>query len=176
MFDEAIALLEPLPPGRSLAGALIYRAEEDMFAGRSVDSLVLLERGLPIARAAGMDDLVAMGLHLRGDARCATGDLGGLEDLDEALELTRPLGVSEVATSLSYVGDWRWMLDGPIAAREVFEEAVRITAKAGIASQGMWSTTHLLLVSAELGDWIACSHCPTSCCRWAPTGSTRRSR
>jgi tetratricopeptide (TPR) repeat protein len=153
-YEEAISVLEPLPPGMPLAAALTYRAEEEMFTGHSDASLALVERALPIAREGGFHDLVIMGLHLRGDARCELGDLTGVEDLQEALRIARASsGIAEVATSLAYVGEWRWQLEGPRAGAEVFEEGVTLTRRAGVTSQGMWSTTHLLLVSTELGAW-----------------------
>ena len=155
-YHEAIAMLEPLPPGRPLAAAYIFLAEEEMFAGRSAESLDLVERGLPIARDLAADaDLVIMGLHLRGDARCSIGDLaGGVEDLEEALGIARrSSGAAEVTTSLAYVGDWRWQLEGPAAGAAIFEEGLELSVRAGSANQARWSRTHLTLVSMELGDW-----------------------
>jgi hypothetical protein len=95
-----------------------------------------------------------MGLHLRGDARCSIGDLGGVVDLEEALRIARRTsGAAEIVTSLAYVGDWSWQLHGPAAGRAVFEEGVALSARTGVANQGMWARTHLTLVCMELGDW-----------------------
>jgi hypothetical protein len=95
-----------------------------------------------------------MGLHLRGDARCSIGDLGGVDDLEEALRIARRTsGAAEIVTSLAYVGDWSWQLHGPAAGRAVFEEGVALSARTGVANQGMWARTHLTLVCMELGDW-----------------------
>src|SRR5688500_12875641 len=81
----AVATLERLPPGRSLAKAYAYRAEEELFAGDTADAMAFADRALTLLEGR-LDEVAVMALHIRGDARCSMGDLdAGLEDLEDAL-------------------------------------------------------------------------------------------
>ncbi|HCP62443.1 MAG TPA: hypothetical protein DIU14_08255, partial [Actinobacteria bacterium] len=64
-----------------------YLAEEAMFRGHVEESMLLADRTLDLQLATSDDFVRVMALHIRGDARCSVGDLGGLEDLEEALRL-----------------------------------------------------------------------------------------
>src|SRR5205823_3418534 len=75
-YDEAVSLLEPLPPGVELAKAFAFRAEEEMFAGHLEDSLAWAERGLELGRALDSPEVMIVALHIRGDGRCSAGDIG----------------------------------------------------------------------------------------------------
>jgi class 3 adenylate cyclase/tetratricopeptide (TPR) repeat protein len=150
---EALRLLEALPPGRSLARAYAYRAEEEMFAGHTKESIDLAERGLALLRGGG-DDLVVMLLHIRGDARCATGDTQGLDDLREALRLAEEAhDATAVVLSRTYLGEWRSTIEGPRAALEEFEEGLELSTRRGLTNLVQWTKTHALDAIRELGDW-----------------------
>ena len=59
-----------------------------------------------------------MALHLRGNARCETGDLGGVDDLREALAIAEASGVAiDIVTSYSYLLEWVGLEDGPLGRR-----------------------------------------------------------
>jgi class 3 adenylate cyclase/tetratricopeptide (TPR) repeat protein len=153
-LDEAIPLLESAPPGRALANAYAFRAEEAMFAGRDDESLVLAERALRAARAAGAPDVEIMALHIRGDARCARGDPGGLVDLDESLERGEGLGwSSHVVTSYTYLADWRWQYEGPRAGIELYGSAIAVAQAHGLVSGGLWARAGALWPMFEAGEW-----------------------
>ncbi|HEV8564344.1 MAG TPA: adenylate/guanylate cyclase domain-containing protein [Actinomycetota bacterium] len=152
---EAVKVLEPLPPGRELASAYAYRAEEEMFGGRVREALELSDRALDLRRDHPDDDLIIMALHIRGDARCSLGDsAGGLADLRDALRLAEGnANPHDIVTSLAYLAEWDWADDGPRAAIRHYDRAIEISKRRGLLSQGARSTFGRASANFELGEW-----------------------
>lgn len=152
---EAVKVLEPMPPGRELASAYAYRAEEEMFGGRVREALELSDRALDIRRDHPDDDLVIMALHIRGDARCSLGDAaGGLKDLREALALAEGNAKPhDIVTSLAYLAEWDWAEDGPRVAIRHYDRAIEISERRSIHSQGVRSKFGRASANFELGEW-----------------------
>jgi tetratricopeptide (TPR) repeat protein len=150
---EAVRVLEELPPGRALAGAYAYRAEEEMFAGRVRSSAELADRAIAILEHTP-DELVVMALHIRGDARCSEGDLGGLEDLRDALRLSEEeQSTSDIVTSRNYLGEWLAALEGPTAAMREFEAAIDLAERRGFTTAAHWAKATAAATLFDLGDW-----------------------
>jgi len=153
-YDEAVALLEPLPPGVELAKAFAFRAEEEMFAGHLEDSLTLAERGLELGRVLDAPEVMIVALHVRGDGRCSAGDVGGLDDLREALEIATARGSgSDIVISHTYVAEWLSLMSGPAAGLDAYEEAVTLAEHRGAFNQGTQAKVASLSALVELGRW-----------------------
>jgi len=153
-YDEAVSLLEPLPPGVELAKAFAFRAEEEMFAGHLEESLAWAERGLELGRALDSPEVMIVTLHVRGDGRCSAGDVGGLDDLREALEIATACGsASDIVISRTYVAEWLSLMNGPAAGLEVYEEAVTFAEHRGAFNQGTQAKVASLSALVELGRW-----------------------
>ena len=153
-FDEAVELLEAIPPGVELARACAFRAEEEMFAGRPEVSLGWAERAIELGRSLHAEDVVVMALHIRGDDRCTLGDVEGLEDFEEALSIARTGGsASNLVISHTYVGEWRWLLEGPAAALPAYEEAMAVAERRGSLNQGTQAKMVALGLLSDLGEW-----------------------
>ena len=151
---RAVAALEAEPPGRELARAYAFIAEEDMFGGRVAEALAASERALRLAREHGADEVAIMALHIRGDARCSRGEPEGIADLREALELSVASGnAADAVTSENYLAEWRWALDGPREALAHDERALTLAERRGVVSQGLWTKAHALGLLFELGEW-----------------------
>jgi class 3 adenylate cyclase/tetratricopeptide (TPR) repeat protein len=151
---RAVATLEAEPPGRELARACAFLAEEDMFGGRVEEALSWSERALGLAREFGAVDVAIMALHIRGDARCSLGEPEGIVDLREALELSDATGnAADSVTSENYLAEWRWALDGPREALAHDERALALAERRGVVSQGLYTKTHALWLLFELGEW-----------------------
>jgi class 3 adenylate cyclase/tetratricopeptide (TPR) repeat protein len=153
-YDEAVSLLEPLPPGLELAKAFASRAEKEMFAGHLQDSLAWAERGLELGRALDSPEVMIVTLHVRGDGRCSAGDVGGLDDLREALDIATARGsASDIVISRTYVAEWLSLMNGPAAGLEVYEEAVTLAEHRGAFNQGTQAKVASLSALVELGRW-----------------------
>lgn len=150
---EAVRVLEELPPGRALAGAYAYRAEEEMFAGHVRSSSEFAGRAIAILEHES-DELLVMALHIRGDARCSQGDFGGLDDLRDALRLSEEAqSTSDIVTSRNYLGEWRAALDGPAAAMPEFEAAMELAERRGFSTAAHWAKATTAVTLFDLGDW-----------------------
>ena len=153
-FAEAIEVLEQLPPGRPHALAYAFRAEEELFAGNTADALDLADRAFALV-GERIDEVAVMSLHIRGDARCSTGDLdAGLEDLETALRLSQDLGSSmDVITSRNYLGEWRSAVQGPTAGLPEFEAALELAERRNVSSQGAYTRASAIQLMLDAGDW-----------------------
>ncbi|MDP9295668.1 MAG: hypothetical protein M3O88_03085, partial [Actinomycetota bacterium] len=154
LLAEAVEVLEAEPPGKELAGAYAYRAEEGMFAGRVEDAMEFAGRALDLVAGGGADDIAMMALHIRGDARCAEGTDGGLADLREALRIARSSGdAAGIALSENYLAEWTWTTEGPAAGIAHYEAALEITERRGLVVANLWAKGGSLGALFDSGDW-----------------------
>jgi len=151
---EAVAALEVHDPGPDLARAYAFQAEAHMFAGEVHESMELAGRALDLLAADGHEEVVIMALHIRGDARCADGDLSGLADLEEALRLAEATGgAADVVTSHDYLGEWRWLMEGPRAGLRHVEAALAVAERRGVRSSAAWTKAGALEMLLDAGEW-----------------------
>jgi tetratricopeptide (TPR) repeat protein len=153
-FAEAVDVLESLPPGRPLALAYAFRAEEELFAGNTADALRFADRALALVGERA-DEVAVMSLHIRGDARCSTGDLdAGLADLERALRLSEETGSSmDVITSRNYLSEWRAAVQGPAAGIAELEAALDLAERRNVTAQGTYSRANAIRLMLDAGDW-----------------------
>ena len=151
-LDRAIALLEARnEPSEPLAELYACRAEAATFAGHSEEALRWAERALSLPRT---QTVTLMALHLRGDARCSMGDLDGLEDLRDALKVAQDSDVAmDIIHSLSYLSEWTGLLEGPIPALAMNDDAFELCDRRGIRGQGMWSRAERMWLLFDAGRW-----------------------
>jgi class 3 adenylate cyclase/tetratricopeptide (TPR) repeat protein len=153
-FAEAVETLEGLPPGRALARAYAYRAEEELFAGHTSDAMAFADRALALLQD-DRDGVTVIALHIRGDARCSMGDLdAGLADLREALRRSEDSGnVGDIVSSRNYLAEWRWATEGPAAGLAEWEMALELAERMNVRSQATYTKGAALSVLLELGEW-----------------------
>ena len=151
-LEAAIALVERDPDAQEeLAELYACRSEEAMLAGRSDESRRWADRALELPRT---QSVTLMALHLRGNARCETGDLDGVEDLREALRIADASGVAiDIVTSHSYLLEWVGLQDGPSVALPMNRATVDLCRRRGIEGQGMWTRAEGLWLRFDAGLW-----------------------
>ena len=147
---RAIGLVEHDPEAiEELAELYACRAEAEMFAGRSDESRRWADRALELARTQTVS---LMALHLRGNARCETGDLGGVDDLRRALAIAEESGVAiDIVTSSSYLLEWVGLEDGPSVGLAMNRATIDLCHRRGIEGQGMWSRAEGLWLRFDAG-------------------------
>ena len=151
-LDRAIALVEDDPGAEEvLAELYACRSEAEMFAGRSDESLRWAERALELPRS---QTVTLMALHLRGNARCEAGDLGGVDDLRRALELAEASGVAiDIVTSMSYLLEWVGLEEGPSTGLPMNRATIDLCRRRGIEGQGMWTRAEGFWLRFDAGLW-----------------------
>ena len=151
-LEQAIALVADDPGAREVLSELYAcRSEAEMFAGRSDESLRWAELALELPRT---ETVTLMALHLRGNARCEAGDLGGVDDLRKALEIAEASGVAiDIVTSYSYLLEWVGLEDGPATGLPMNRATVDLCLRRGIEGQGMWTRAEGLWLRFDAGLW-----------------------
>ena len=113
---EALALLEQLEPGPELIGALTQVAIIEVIQGSPDSGIRYANRALAVAEDLGVDRPTRT-LGFRGAARSELGDVGGLDDFREAIEIATEAGEGvEVALLHLNLSVALWMYQGPVAS------------------------------------------------------------
>ena len=151
---RAVELLEQLPPGAELAAA--YRAASFFaFAENELDdALAWIEKAVSVAKDQANDEMLATALALRGFVRCDLGDIGGLGDLRESIELSEQAG-DAFGRVLAYnnMADRIWLIEGPAAGLEFTHKAQAVGRATGFVYDTLWSQLGGLFMLFEAGDW-----------------------
>ena len=152
-IERAFALLEGIPPSRATVAVLTSSATRAMLKGDSATALDLASRAHALSEELGWEEGRFSTLQTRGSTRVTLGDVGGLDDLNTAIESARAAGalsvVSRTLNSLSVahieLGDLR-------AASEARTEAARIAEEIAVAEtrwyQGVLTEDHY-----RMGRW-----------------------
>jgi tetratricopeptide (TPR) repeat protein len=154
LLASAIELLEGGPPGPELAGAYEQMAADVLTHGRPAEALVWVAKAIDLADRVGAEDTRQLALQFRGGARFMGGDVGGMDDLREAVQLGLRLGLGP-ATALAYYNfaDAVFMLDGPAAALETYRAGRVLCRQRGITELGVALEEGILRCLVELGSW-----------------------
>ncbi len=149
---QAVALLEPLPPGPELVAALTEVAVIEVLRGRGEAGLRYAEQALALAEQLGLPR-PARTLGYRGIARGQLGDRGRLDDFREAIALATEAGQGrEVALLHNNLANFLALDEGPAAALEVLRAGIEFAQTRGLAevADGMTiSMVELLFDSGE---------------------------
>jgi tetratricopeptide (TPR) repeat protein len=138
----------------ALARAYGQKAIVHMVSEEAEDCLAWSQPTLEMAEELGLDDLRVRMRQARGLARRMLGDLGGVEDLREALRLGHELGLGiEVGTSYANLADALRFIEGPLASLEVSEAGVEFSERRGLMHNVTWLKTERLWSLFDLGRW-----------------------
>jgi class 3 adenylate cyclase/tetratricopeptide (TPR) repeat protein len=151
---DAVQLLEQQPPSPALATAYQAKAADNLFMGQPGAALQWAEKAIALAGQVGADEAHQLALQMRGLARFDLGDLGGLEDLREALEFGIRLGLGRVtAVTYSNLAEELQLAEGPGAALECYREGLDLCRKRGMAGMAIALQSSMLECLFDLGDW-----------------------
>jgi class 3 adenylate cyclase/tetratricopeptide (TPR) repeat protein len=129
---DALALLEPLPPGPDLVTALSDMAGEETVLGRPEAGSRYAERSLALAEELGLPRLAAT-LGFRGVARGVLGDLRGVSDLREAITIASEAGEGHEVAKLHNNLSWLlWGFEGPAASLSVSRAGIDFARTRGL--------------------------------------------
>jgi class 3 adenylate cyclase/tetratricopeptide (TPR) repeat protein len=154
ILEEAVHILQDLPPGPELARAYSRMASHQLALGAYEETRRYAERALELAERVGPEDEVVRALQNLGAARCELGDPAGLADLWSALRLGLEQG-GGVETAISYMNLalQLWLLDGPAIALQVWDAGVEFANVRGFRHEAYWCKCGRLEVLFDLGRW-----------------------
>jgi len=155
LYEEAIGLLEALPPGPELARVYNRKAGQLLLAGDYAASREWADKALDLARASGLEDEVVRALQERGASRCELGEeAAGFEDLRAALRLGLAAGMGEeVVLTYGNLAYQQWFREGPATAIETWGQMESYSERRGYLTHAMWAKTGRLESMFDLGDW-----------------------
>jgi class 3 adenylate cyclase/tetratricopeptide (TPR) repeat protein len=150
--DFAVSLLVDSPPSAAKAAALANRARFHAIADEMEEASRLAEEALELAVALGLEELQAHALNTRGVARTVSGDLRGVEDLEQSMS-TAPSHSFErmrAMNNLAAIHIGLGELDrGFTLVEQSLQEARRLGHAVGIG----WAETQLLDRLYWQGAW-----------------------
>ena len=153
-LDEAQRLVERHPPGPAFVVLLGMRAGNDMMAGRAADCVASADAAISMANELGLSEYATRSLQFRGVARTELGDLGGLDDLRDAIEQALE-GPSALAAGIGYLNlaDATWASVGPQQGLELHKTAQAFAESRGLHITVMWSKAETTWMLYDLGRW-----------------------
>lgn len=125
-----------------------------MIEGRYQDALESAEQALVVAEQIRDDALRSRPLAHRGAARCVLGDVGGIDDLREAVAIAEQHGATrtEIANR-HYLAEHASLREGPLEAYRLEEEAANLALRRGLVEPAMWMRGDNQSRNYELGRW-----------------------
>lgn len=130
---QEVEILSPLPPGPQLVEALASLAMDEALQGRALTGRAHADHALALAEELGLPR-PARALGYRGVARCLLGEIGGTDDMREAIALATKAGQGEgVAMLHNNLGMALWTLEGPEAALSVLRAGISFAEPRGLA-------------------------------------------
>jgi tetratricopeptide (TPR) repeat protein len=144
LMAEAVRVLEAQPAGPELVAAVTYAAGRRMFTDEDEKAIAGAERALPVP---------AFALHIRGVARSHLGDVGGVDDLRDALRLALEQGLGrETAVIRGNLSGSTWVFHGPRAGLELIREAIAFCERRGMTEMVLQNRSVIPSFRAELGE------------------------
>ena len=154
LTEEAVEILEHKPPGPELARAYSQIARGTWLSGRAREAVEWSSKALMLGEEFGIRGVAVMALQMRGGARCELGDMGGLEDLRQALQMSLEYGLGhETVRGHSNLGEAIWRTEGPARGLEVIRAGIDFCERRGITGLLKVMKGFTLLMLFDLGEW-----------------------
>ena len=153
-MDEAERLVGRHPPGRIHALFLARKAGNEMMAGRAAECIETVDAAIRLANELGETQYIASALQYRGVARTELGDLGGLDDLREAID--RSLAETQAfSAGIGYLNlaDATWMSVGARQGLELNETTQAFDASHGLTGAVLWARAESTWMLFDLARW-----------------------
>jgi class 3 adenylate cyclase/tetratricopeptide (TPR) repeat protein len=155
LLAEATALLEEEEtPGRELALAYLHAARDASVSGRAREAIPAAEKAIELGRRLGLDHHVARALQFRGIPRLDLGDVGGLSDMEESLQICNGLGLGYyTANAYGNLADALLRVEGPERALELYREGIAFADGRGLTFKARWIEAETVWPLYDLGRW-----------------------
>jgi class 3 adenylate cyclase/tetratricopeptide (TPR) repeat protein len=154
-LHEAKRLIERHPPGRVAVLLHVNEAGRAMMDGLPDECLASADAAIALAEKLGEGrEYSERALQYRGVARTELGDVGGLDDLREAIELSVqamqaiPAGIGHLN-----LADATWHVVGPRQGLELHEKTQAFDRSRGLLHGVSWSRAETTWMLFDLGRW-----------------------
>jgi len=154
MLREAVALLERHEPGPELAHGYSLSAGREAIGGGGEPDAALdwAEKAITLAKSLGLENFVVRTAQFRGLARFRLGDLGGLDDLRQALRAALERGFTREATiAYNNLASVVWLTTGADDALPIYREGIEFVQRRGYP--GLWHMAESTWPLFDAGGW-----------------------
>jgi class 3 adenylate cyclase len=153
-LKAALEALDAAPPSRVKASAIAMASRFRMLAADPGDALEIGRRALAMAEELGLEETRAPALNNIGSARAMLGDVGGLDDLREAIEVAAAAGAAfELARATGNLAVQLWMSADVDGAIRLWEEAGEDSQSFGQQEFARWVVGVLIVPRFVAGQW-----------------------
>jgi hypothetical protein len=150
---EAVALLADRPPSRSKVRVLASRAHLHLAADEAEEATSAAGEALRMADELRLDDFRAHTLSTRGFSRVMTGDLDGLDDLRESVQVAALANSPQVARGFNLLASMTADLGDLTRAFELYAESRRAAERFGDALALRWLEVERVFEAYWRGNW-----------------------
>jgi DNA-binding CsgD family transcriptional regulator/tetratricopeptide (TPR) repeat protein len=155
---SAIALLEPLPAGATLAVAYCARSALASHRGWDREALEFGQRALSLAREIGDHATESHALALVGAALLGAGDLTGYEPLEQSITLALEYKLEEYAArAYRYALFYSVLIHDFARAGTLFREGVAYCEERGIFRHSAYMRAYYTPCELDMGNWTEAS-------------------
>jgi tetratricopeptide (TPR) repeat protein len=137
-LEGAVALLADAPPSRAKAFALADLARFRMMGDEAEKAVEAGSEALKMAEALELDELRASALNTLGVCRVLTGDRGGLDDLERAIEISRGLRSFQLVRAYNNLASTLIALGELERAYDLYAEALAAAKQVGWSAAVLW--------------------------------------
>jgi class 3 adenylate cyclase/tetratricopeptide (TPR) repeat protein len=154
LMEEVVQMLEREPPRPELAHAYSQIARDMLASGHAREALRWSSKALRLGEEIGIHEVAVIARQYRGAAKCELGDMGGLDDLRQALQMSLEYGLGhETVRGYANLGEWIWWTEGPARGLEVKRAGIDFGERRGITGLVMWLKAWVVWELFELGEW-----------------------
>ncbi len=150
---RAHELVRDAPVSHSKALVLHWLSRSLALADQIDEAIVLGRETIAMAEVLGLDELRANALTTMGFTRFTTGDLGGLADAEESIEIARAANSPDVVRSLGNYASCLKDLGEIARAAEIIEEARAGAVRFGRGIYSSWLDGEGLIYRYYDGRW-----------------------
>ena len=146
-------LVRDAPASHSKATVLQWLARSLALADQIDEAISLGRETIAMAELLGLDELRANALTTIGFTRFTTGDLGGLEDAEQSIEVARAIKSPDIVRSLGNYASCLKDLGEIERAEKIVEEARQEAVRLGRSIYMSWLDGERLIYHCYAGRW-----------------------
>jgi class 3 adenylate cyclase/tetratricopeptide (TPR) repeat protein len=150
---RAHELVQDTPPSQSKAYVFHWLARSLALADRIDEAIVVGRETIEMAEALGLEKIRANALSTIGFTRFATGDLGGLADSEQSIEIARAINSPDAARSLGNYATCLHDLGEIPRAAEIIEQARDEAGRFGSGIYMSWFNGERVRYLYYAGRW-----------------------
>jgi tetratricopeptide (TPR) repeat protein len=152
--SAAVELLETQPSGQGLVYAYHATSQDAFFSGQFAEALERADKALHLAKRLKDQRGITNALRIRGWARCEQGDLAGLDDVHDGLNMALSHSMGEEASmAYSVLTEVLWSIEGARSAIETNREGLAFAQRRGRVDDALFSKANNISLLFDAGEW-----------------------